>query len=256
MRTYFVRGRNALVARAEFSELYVDHYLHLAGHGLRPDAQADAVLKEALAAVTLHAASRPWAETVAWTLHFEAPLLNVFVTAANPAGTVVGNVFSDGVREGGRALFIAETVDERHPKRRSTVQIGTRDVFRAVETYYANSEQRPARLFRLAEEDFVLVAAQPQCDMAWFESLNDAAMAGLDGTETLSLLEQRRYRYECGCSQKRLMAVLSPLLRQGNDVFGGEEVITVTCPRCGARHRLTREMFEAFDADPESRRNG
>ncbi len=28
VRTYFVRGRNALVARADFGALYVDYYLH------------------------------------------------------------------------------------------------------------------------------------------------------------------------------------------------------------------------------------
>ena len=28
VRTYFVRERNALLARADFGELYVDYYLH------------------------------------------------------------------------------------------------------------------------------------------------------------------------------------------------------------------------------------
>jgi molecular chaperone Hsp33 len=34
VRTFFVRGRNALVARANLSELYVDYYLHLGANGV------------------------------------------------------------------------------------------------------------------------------------------------------------------------------------------------------------------------------
>ena len=33
VRSYFVRGRNALLTRADFGELYVDYYLHQGQHG-------------------------------------------------------------------------------------------------------------------------------------------------------------------------------------------------------------------------------
>ena len=49
----------------------------------------DAMLKEALAALTLHCASRPWNETSAWTIHFSALHLNLFVTGDNTRGAVV-----------------------------------------------------------------------------------------------------------------------------------------------------------------------
>ena len=52
VRTYFVRGRNALVARANLSELYVDYYLHLGAHGVKPAEAHDALFKRALAAYT------------------------------------------------------------------------------------------------------------------------------------------------------------------------------------------------------------
>lgn len=32
VRTYFVRHRNVLLARASFSDLFVDYYLHLGAH--------------------------------------------------------------------------------------------------------------------------------------------------------------------------------------------------------------------------------
>src|SRR3954465_13388815 len=98
VRTYFVRGRNALVARADFGELYVDYYLHQGQHGYQHSPQHDGMLKEALAAVTLHCASRPWSEVSAWTIHFQDPLLNLFVTGNNREGTVVGQLFTENVR--------------------------------------------------------------------------------------------------------------------------------------------------------------
>src|ERR1700710_1489847 len=88
VRTYFVRERNALLARADFGELYVDYYLHQGQLGCQHAPFHDGMLKEALAAVTLHCASRPRNETSAWTIHFQDPLLNIFVTGNNQLGTV------------------------------------------------------------------------------------------------------------------------------------------------------------------------
>ena len=82
VRSYFVRERNALLVRAEFSPVYVDYYLHLMQHSLKPEPADDAMLKDALAAIALHATTKPWRQTAAWTLHFEDPLLNIFVTGS------------------------------------------------------------------------------------------------------------------------------------------------------------------------------
>jgi molecular chaperone Hsp33 len=41
VRTYFARGRNALVARAEFSELYAALYLHRLDSGSGLDENSD-----------------------------------------------------------------------------------------------------------------------------------------------------------------------------------------------------------------------
>jgi molecular chaperone Hsp33 len=68
----------------------------------------------------------------------------------------------------------------------------------------------------------------------------------LDKEAELSLLEQRRYRFACGCNQHRILAMMLPVLRkQTYEVFAGEETIRIHCPRCGARHILTRESVEA-----------
>jgi molecular chaperone Hsp33 len=159
VRTYFVRERNALVARADFGEMYVDYYLHQSTLGHRPAPGPDAMLKDALAALTLHCASRPWNETTAWTIHFADPLVNLFVTGDNARGAVVGQLFTDNVKRDGRSVFISDVLRGTGQPRRSIVELQDADVFHAVERYYEQSEQSPARLFRHGDEDFVMVSA-------------------------------------------------------------------------------------------------
>ena len=249
VRTYFVRERNALVARADFGELYVDYYLHLGQFDRRSNPAHDTMMKEALAALTLHCASRPRNETTAWTIHFSNPLVNVFVTGDNARGTVVGQIFTDDVKNDGRNLFVSDTVRGGGQPRRSVVELKDTEIFPAVERYYDESEQRPARLFRHDDEDFVMVSAQPDCDMAWFDSLNDGAIRTLDKTETLTLMEKRHYRWECGCTGARMMdALRSVMLRDADALFGEDATIRLNCPRCGARHTITREAMEAHIA--------
>ena len=249
VRTYFVRERNALVARADFGELFVDYYLHLGQLDRQSRPAEDTMMKEALAALTLHCASRPRNETTAWTIHFCKPLVNLFVTGDNARGTVVGQVFTEDVKNDGRHLFMSDTVRGGTQPRRSVVELKEADIFTAVERYYDQSEQRPGRLFRHGEEDFVMVSAQPDCDMAWFDSLSDEAIRMMDKTETLTLLEKRYYRWECGCTAARMMDLLRPvMLRDADALFGEDATIRMSCPRCGARHAITREAMEAHIA--------
>lgn len=246
VRSYFVRGRNALVTRADMGELYMDYYLHLGQHGLRHEPVHDAMLKLLLGALTLHCASRPWNEQVAWTVHFQTPMLNLFAAGDNAAGTVVGQAFAGGVKDVGKNLFLADTVRGKEPMRRSAADFTGADPFTAVEQFYAASEQRHARLFRHGEEDFVFASAQPDCDLEWLASLDDERIRTLDRDETLSLLETRRYRFACGCSEGRLLDMLAPLVRSDPEaLFGDQAVLRMSCPRCGARYSITREAAEA-----------
>jgi molecular chaperone Hsp33 len=45
------------------------------------------------------------------------------------------------------------------------------------------------------------------------------------------------------------MEVLAPAMRSGAaGLFGEDEMIEIRCPRCAARHTITREAMEAFVA--------
>ena len=95
-----------------------------------------------------------------------------------------------------------------------------------------------------------MISAQPQCDIAWLESLDEAAIRVIDERETLSLLETRTYRWECGCSHELMLSVLAPMMRSDPDgLFGADALLRMSCPRCGARHTITREAIEAYLAE-------
>ena len=255
IRTFFVRGRNVLMARANLSDLYVDYYLHLGRHGVKPAEAHDVLFKRALAAFVLHCASRPWNEMTAWTINVQEPRVNLFLTGDNETGAVTGRIFDENVKELPENLFYSDVVRGRQPKRRSVVPFAGSDPVSGMETFYARSEQRPVRFFQLAEEEFALVCEHPDCDQAWFASLDADAVRKLvpgteSGAETVTEMEKRVYRWHCGCNQERMLEVLAPVMKSDPDGLFGESgsVITIQCPRCAARHAVTREALEAYVA--------
>jgi len=244
VRSYYVRERNALVVRAAFGPLYMDYYLHWMQHGIVLDKAVDAILKDALAALVLHMVSRPLDEVTAWTINFQEPRLNIFVTANNKPGNVVGQAWTEHVRAADEGLFCADVVRGAGDKRRSQVAFSGGDVFGAVEKFYQQSEQRRGRYFQIAPEEFVLVTAQPDCDMEWLEDLTDESVGRLDKEEELSLLEQRHYYFECGCNDERIVSRLEVLsLEEREELFGSESMFRISCPRCGAKFEVSRERF-------------
>lgn len=252
VRTYFVRGRNALLARARFGPLFEDYLLHLLQHGIAHDAREDRMVQDLLAAFCLHLASRPWRETSAWTINFQNPLLNLFATGDSLSGRVAGRVFNEDIRENTSSLFFAQVREPPGNPRTSSVEIpdptGSDPVLRAVEAYYRRSEQRPARYFRLDPEDIVMVSAQPDCDHPWFDALDTDSMRSLDQTEPLALLEKRRYFFGCGCSLDKLLPILnamSPASREG--LFAENIPAVITCPRCAAVFLITPEQIDGAD---------
>ena len=250
VRCYFVRDRNALLVRGDFSPIYTDYYLHLMQHHIRHQPAQDQLIKDGLAALTLHLASRPWNEAIAWTLSWQDPLQNLFVTGNNRGGNIVGRIFTEGVKEREKNLFISQVTVVGQEPRQSMIEAETLDLFAIAEDFYRKSEQRPGRYFRFSEEDFVLVTAQPDCDLEWFEALDDEKIRHMDDSETLSLLETRQYRFDCGCSPERISPIIAGMTDESLRAFFGEsETVAAGCPRCGARYVITQEALEAFEAE-------
>jgi len=252
VRTSFVRARNTMLARADFGELFVDYYLHLGAQQIKPAPEHDAMFKRALVAFVLHCASRPRNEMTAWTINFQDPRVNLFLTGDNETGAITGRVFEENVKELPENIFYADVVRGTEPRRRSMVNFTGADPIAAAEKFYAQSEQRQTRYFQIGEEEWAMLTEHPDCDLAWLRAQTLEQVRTIDRTETVALLETRVYRWHCGCNQARMMEVLAPSMRDNPDeLFGGGEKIEIRCPRCGARHAITREAMEAFVAAPK-----
>jgi molecular chaperone Hsp33 len=247
--TEFVRGRNVLLARARLTDLYLEYYLHVADSGLHLAPEHDRLFKQLLAVAVLHAGSRPRHEYLAWTMNLRAPVLNLFVTADNDADTVVGRVFTENVKIGDRNLLYLETVRGSQPKRRSVVDFMHAGVFAAAEAFFAKSEQRPARVFDLGDEEFALLNSHPDCDLAWLHGIDPGGLRAALASETIVPIERRRYQWNCGCTERRMLEILAPTMRHDPDgLFQGDDSISIECPRCAKPYRITREALEAFVA--------
>ena len=170
--------------------------------------------------------------------------MNLFAVAENPTGRVTGQVFTENVRSTGGNTLHAEVAGAGGERRRSTVDVGTADIMSAASQYYLRSEQRPARYFELGGDHFALLVAQPDCDTAWLETVEAEEIQTLAADESRPPMERRIYRFLCGCSPERVASAVEPALRHDLDgIFGEDTHITVTCPRCGTRHELARELF-------------
>jgi molecular chaperone Hsp33 len=244
IESVFVRHRNALVLRGRFTQLYIDYYLHLMQHGIRHAAELDQMLKDALAMLVLHLVARPWLETIAWTVTLRAPLVNLFVTGGSVQEAITGRVFTEDVRESKRNFFYSQTTSPKLQKPRiSTLEVVGKDPLAWIARLYQQSEQRPARAFRLADENFVLVAAQPDCDMAWFGALDADAVSNIDTTQETKLLETRRFRFECGCTLEKILPILGGWKNRLDELFADADSIDLECPRCAAKYHVSRDMI-------------
>ncbi|MBK1881765.1 Hsp33 family molecular chaperone HslO [Luteolibacter pohnpeiensis] len=244
VESVFVRHKNALLVRGQFTPIYTDYYLHLMQQGIRYPADLDQMLKDALAMLTLHLVARPWADTIAWTANLRAPRINLFVTGGSIQESITGRIFTEDVREPDRNFFYSQTttVDGAEP-RQSTLEVDGRDPVSWVSQFYDQSEQRPARAFRLEDENFALVAAQPDCDLEWLAGLDEAAVAAILETEETKVLETRRFRFHCGCTLERILPILGGWRERLDDLFEGSESINLQCPRCAANYVVTRDML-------------
>lgn len=240
----FIRERNILAVRAQLTPVYTDYYLHLMQHQLRYDPALDAMLKQILAALLLHAAARPWSETIAWTINLRAPRVNFFATSSSLHQQITGRLFTEGVREPDRDLFYSQTTTNPNTEpHTSALQVDGNDPLFWLSQYYTQSEQRPARAFDLGDDSFILFAAQPDYDEEWFDRIDLDVAKNLSSNEVCKLLETRRFKFHCGCDLKKILPVLGGWRKNPDELFGDNAKITVQCPRCAARYVVTRDML-------------
>ena len=241
VESIFVRHRNCLLLRGQFTPIFTDYYIHLLESKQRYENDLDATLKDLLAVLTLHLTARPWAETHAWTVNLRAPRVNYFATGSSTFENITGRLFTKDVREPDRNLLYSQTSISGEKPRITTVDLETNDAIDWIEHYYKQSEQRPAKCFRLDDENYALIAAQPGYDEEWFDELDAAKIARITEDEQTKVLETRKYRFNCGCSIERILPTLSSWKDRKEDLFQGEDIIKVNCPRCGHTYEVSKD---------------
>lgn len=244
IESIFIRHRNILMLRGHFPGIYTDYYLHLMQHGLKNPENLDTMLKDLTALLTLHLVARPWNETIAWTVNLRAPRANLFVTGSSVHEQVTGRCFTEDIREPDRNLFYSQTtVPNKDRPMQSTLEVEDNDPVEWIQSLYTQSEQRPGRAFRLPDETFVLLAAQPDFDEEWFEGLDTDQVATIEQVEQTKLLETRQFRFHCGCNIERILPILGAWREKPEELFAEAEEIGIQCPRCAAKYRVTRDMI-------------
>ncbi len=243
VESIFVRHRNILMVRAQFTAIYTDYYLHLMEQKLHYKEELDQKLKDLMAVLTLHLVARPWAETIAWTVNLRSPKVNLFATGSSIFENITGHLFTENVKEPAFNILYSQTLVKNMEGRRSHVALETEDALEWIETYYLQSEQRPARAFRMADEQFVLLAAQPDADLEWLKNLSIENVANILEREETSLLETRKFHFHCGCSVDKILPALQAWKDRKDELFQGDPVIEASCPRCGAKYFVTPDMI-------------
>ena len=253
VRSVFVRGRNCLLLQADFAPLYVDYYLHLMQHAMRPGETEDSLFKHLLTFFTLHLVSRPWQEHHAWTFNVKSPTLaNYFVAGSSLTEDVVGRIFTEDVREPESNILYAQVIAKNKEAQTSVIPLGGSEPAAWVEEFYDRSEQRAARAFWLGGDEYALLVAEPDADLAWLRELNAEQVRHLADTEELKQLETRRFTFRCGCTVQRLLPALRALQRDFADILAEQGYLEASCPRCGVQYRITPEMLLGDAAAPDA----
>lgn len=235
-------GRSIMIAAGDFSALGDAWSRHAALWDSEPDGLSSIMMRQALAAASLHLANRPRNETVAWTVSIQKPPANLFVTGSSVDATITGRVMVDGVRphESNR-LFVQTSKGQGEPHT-SALDVQGWDLLSIFEQFYLRSEQNPARFFPVDDNITVMVLGMPGVERNWLVRLEPAELDPL--IDEALPLDERIFRFECGCTlQKVLVAVRSIYRERPEELFRGEPGVEAFCPRCGRRWWIEQSLF-------------
>jgi molecular chaperone Hsp33 len=240
------REHDVLVAVGDLGPLHRELDLHLLSIGVVLDAFTLESLRDGLAAMALYLVSRPRFESFGWTIHLEAPLRNIFVSGTASESSVVGRAFLEGVHSSAQNRFYAQIGRPFGELQTSSVDVRGTDVFDIVRQYCERSDQQLVRIFRGRDGRVALVSALPSTDPKWLSALDPEGATALTGRPTVKRIAEKRIVFRCGCDTARIAKLVAKLYEEDpEELFRGDSAVEVECPRCAAKHHLSRELFDA-----------
>jgi hypothetical protein len=241
------RGRTLAMAEGDFAPIFRAYEEHVRRWELPLDGLTFTLMRDGLAALGLHLATRPPDESVGVTINVPAPALNFFLTGDTGGGEVAitGRAFTEDVQAGPSGRMFVQAVRRRAEPIQSTLEVHGLDILHMFETYYARSEQFPARLVELDGTRFGLVQALPDGGRERVEAMTARDAAALFAGP-LDLLEEKTVQLRCGCNPEKIVRALRQIYAgQDEELFRGDAAVEVFCPRCGARWWIARAAYDA-----------
>lgn len=248
----YIRSKEVFLIQISMSDYLLEYYAHRGVFAPNTSPEHDAKLKDAMAAFSIHLTARTLLETHAWTLHMVADEpYSLFVTGSTgeldehgvARGFLVGHVLTEHIRHSDINAFHAQ-FSYRGKTFRSFVQSESSAIDKMVEHYYEQSEQRPIRIFLSPDSDTAIgLAALPGFDPEWFESVD---LQGLVKDTTLERVPMRRcaFEFKCDCSADKLLPFFRSLPeKELHELYGEDDVLVISCPRCGKRFEIPRSTF-------------
>jgi redox-regulated HSP33 family molecular chaperone len=236
------------------SDYLIDYYHHRQRYAPQTLPEHDEKLKELIACFAIHLAARTARETHAWTVHVvsEVPY-SLFVTGNTGEiddsgiahGFLVGHVLTEHIRHTDVSSIHAQYTS-RGNTHTSIVRCDSSDVPRMVEQFYAQSEQHPLKISISQNSDTALgLVALPEYDEEWMAAAHVERVAEGDGVE-LHPMRTVHFAFECDCSPAKLIPFFRTLSEAAiSELYGDDNELLITCPRCGKEFGIPRSEFEA-----------
>lgn len=244
VRRYIDNSRWVVISEGDFGPLIDAWRLHASVWSPSSDGLGDMLMRQGLAAAALHLANRPRDEMVGWTLNLAEPPTNVFMTGDARQSNVTGRVFTEGVKTVAHSRLFVQSYRAGREPMESVIEVRGFDLLSIFEQYYQRSEQNPARFFQKENDEFFMVLGMPGVNRQWMAELDlPASLALIDEAR---LLEERPFRFECGCSPGKMLNALRDIFQADpEELFQGEAGVETSCPRCGRRWWIQRDQFQA-----------
>jgi len=247
--TQYIPKREALLISVDSSDYLIDYYLHRKTYAPDTDPAHDEKLKELITCFAIHLSARTATETHAWTVHLVAETpYSLFVTGNTGVidesgiahGFIVGHILTDHIRHTDVNSIHAQ-FSNRGSTFKSMVRCDTNDIPKMVEQFYAQSEQYPLRLKLSDNSDTAIgLVALPECDEEWIRSVDISAVPTATDI-TRSPMRTVHFAFSCDCSPDKLLPFFRSMSPDAvNELYGDDQELQITCPRCGKQFGIHR----------------
>jgi hypothetical protein len=246
----YLPKREALLIQVDASDYLIDYYLHRKDFAPDTLPEHDEKLKELITCFAIHLSGRTGRETHAWTVHIVAEQpYSLFVTGNTgeiddtgvARGFLVGNVLTENIRHTDVNSIHAQFT-HRGKTFTSMVSCNTSDIPKMVEEFYRQSEQHPMQIVLSQTSDTAIgLVALPEYDEEWIASANVEELPSATEVEK-SRMRTCHFSFVCDCSPEKLLPFFRGLTDEAlNELYGEDEELHVTCPRCAKQFAVARQ---------------